>query len=87
MAIGPLDKNEILKLKEVINQGIKIKQDIAALSEGLRETIKEVATEVDVKPRLISKSINSAVKANLLDEKEKIDDVETLLKLVGINNS
>jgi hypothetical protein len=53
------------------------------LSEGLKETIKAVAEELDIKPALINKAISIAHKGNWNDVFSDFDDLETLIVTVG----
>ena len=52
-----LNTEEQAKIKHVIESGIKVKQEVKDLSEGLRDTVKAVAEELDIKPALLSKAI------------------------------
>ena len=57
-----LNSDEQAKIKYTIESGIKVKQEIKDLSEGLRDTVKSVAEELEVKPALLNKAIQVAFK-------------------------
>ena len=46
------------KLKQLIMEGTNVKQEVQDLSEGLRETVKAVADEMQIKPQILNKAIN-----------------------------
>lgn len=77
---GPEEK---AKLERLINEGVQIKYEIESLNEGLKETIKAVADELDIKPALINKAISIAHKGNWNDVYSDFDDLETLIVTVG----
>tara|TARA_B100001093_G_C26732865_1_gene973067 strand:- start:185 stop:436 length:252 start_codon:yes stop_codon:yes gene_type:complete len=74
-----LNTEEQAKIKHVIESGIKVKQEVKDLSEGLRDTVKAVAEELDIKPALLSKAIAVAFKESLAAEKHDIEELEELL--------
>jgi hypothetical protein len=78
---------EKLKLTTVINEGIKILQDIDDLKEGLKDTVKNLAEEMDIKPALINKAIKAAYKRNLDEQRNTISEVEELLETIGKSGS
>lgn len=71
------------KLKRVIDEGLKVTQEIDDLKGGLKDTIKSVAEELDLKPAIINRAIRVAFKATLEADKEAVNDVEEVLALVG----
>lgn len=77
---GPEEK---AKLERLVNEGVQIKYEIESLQEGLKETVKAVADELDIKPALINKAISIAHKGNWNDVFSDFDDLETLIVTVG----
>ena len=71
------------RLINIINEGVKVNQEIEDLREGLRETVKAIAEELDIKPSVLNKAISLAHKANLQGAKQDFEDVETVLETVG----
>ena len=77
---GPEEK---AKLQQVINDGVNVKQEVEDLTEGLRDTVKAVAEELDLKPSLINKAINIAHKANWSEVSSDFDDLEGIIVVTG----
>ena len=48
------------RLINIINEGVKVNQEIDDLREGLRETVKAIAEELEIKPSLLNKAIRIA---------------------------
>ena len=74
-----LNTEEQAKVKHVIESGIKVKQEVKDLSEGLRDTVKAVAEELEIKPALLTKAISVSFKESLDAEKQDIEELEELL--------
>ena len=74
-----LNTEEQAKVQHVIESGIKVKQEVKDLSEGLRDTVKAVAEELEIKPALLTKAISVAFKESLDAEKQDIEELEELL--------
>ena len=74
-----LNSDEQAKIKYTIESGIKVKQEVKDLSEGLRDTVKAVADELEIKPANLNKAINMAFKESISAEREDFEDVEHLL--------
>ena len=74
-----LNTEEQAKVKHVIESGIKVKQEVKDLSDGLRDTVKAVAEEI--KPALLTKAIGVAFKESLAAEKHDIEELEELLAI------
>ena len=74
---------EKAKLIQVVNEGVNVLQEVSDLQEGLRDTVKAVAEEMDVKPSLINKAIKIAQKGDWSRVAEEFDDLETLVVTVG----
>lgn len=70
---------ERAKLERLIKEGGTVLQEVADLKDGLKETVKAVAEELDIKPSIINKAINIAFKDNWKDHEEEWDEVETIL--------
>ena len=75
--------DEITKLKQLITEGVQVNQELDALKEGLRETVKAVAEELDIKPALINKAIKVAHKGDWDKVQDEFEDLETLVVTVG----
>ena len=55
---------EKAKLERLVNEGVTVLQEIEDLHRGLKETVKAVAEELDIKPSLINKAIKIAQKGD-----------------------
>jgi hypothetical protein len=77
---GPEEK---AKLMQVINDGVNVKQEVQDLSEGLKDTVKAVAEELDIKPALVNKAISIAHKANWQEVYSDFDDLESIITITG----
>ena len=55
-------EEEKARLKKLIDEGMQVTYEVETLKEGLRETVKAVAQELDIKPALINKAIKIAHK-------------------------
>ena len=71
------------KLERLVNEGVTVLQEIEALNEGLKDTVKSVAEELDIKPGLINKAIKIAQKGDWVQHADAFDDLETLVVTVG----
>ena len=77
---GPEEK---AKLERLVNEGVTVLQEIEDLNTGLKETVKAVAEELDIKPAMINKAIKIAQKGDWSRVAEEFDDLETLVVTVG----
>ena len=83
--MNTLNTDEQAKVKHVIESGIKVKQEVKDLSEGLRDTVKAVAEELEIKPALLTKAISVAFRESLDAEKQDIEELEELLAIAKIS--
>ena len=77
------NQEEVARLKKLIQEGDQVLHEVDALSTGLRETVKAIAEEMDLKPAVLMKAIKLAHKAKFQDEYDKFDELETILEAVG----
>ena len=77
---GPEEK---AKLERLVNEGVTVMQEIEDLNMGLKETVKAVAEELDIKPSMINKAIKIAQKGEWEKVANDFDDLETLVVTVG----
>ena len=74
---------EKIKIKQIVSEGVTVMQEIQTLQEGLNETIKAVAEELEVKPGVIKKAIKVAQK-DLWDQVyREFDDLEAIVDISG----
>lgn len=74
---------EKAKLERLVNEGVTVLQEIEDLQTGLKETVKAVAEELDIKPALINKAIKVAHKGDWDKVQDEFEDLETLVVTVG----
>jgi hypothetical protein len=77
-AYGPEEK---AKLEKLINEGGTVLREIDDLKESLKDTVKSIAEELDVKPAIINKAIKIAYKGNWVDHNEDWQEVEAILDI------
>lgn len=77
---GPEEK---AKLERLVKEGVTVLQEIEDLNVGLKETVKAVAEELDMKPSLINKAIKIAQKRDWDSHADAYDDLETLITTLG----
>lgn len=74
---------EKAKLERLVNEGVTVLQEIEDLQQGLKDTIKSVAEELNIKPALINKAIKIAQKGDWEKHADYFEDLETLVITVG----
>jgi|TARA_B100001146_G_C16100496_1_gene399178 TRAP-type C4-dicarboxylate transport system substrate-binding protein len=77
------NEEEKTRLKKLIDEGMQVTYEVETLREGLRETVKAIAEEMELKPGVLNKAIKVAHKASFQDEFDKFDELETILETVG----
>tara|TARA_B100000902_G_scaffold64486_1_gene71131 strand:+ start:238 stop:498 length:261 start_codon:yes stop_codon:yes gene_type:complete len=75
--------DEITKLKQLLTEGVQVNQELDALKEGLRETVKAVAEELETKPSVLNKAIRVAYKRDLAQTQDDMAQLEDILDVVG----
>ena len=77
---------EQAKIKQIVAEGVTVLQEIQDLTEGLNDTIKAVAEELDVKPSVIKKAIRIAQKDTWDQVFREFDDLESIVDISGHAN-
>jgi hypothetical protein len=72
-----------IKLNQLINEGMQVLQEVETLNEGLNDTIKAIAEELEIKPAVLKKAIKLAHKAEFGKAKQDHELLETILETVG----
>lgn len=78
---------EQAKIKQIVSEGVTVMQEITDLQEGLNETIKAVAEELEVKPSVIKKAIRIAQKGQWDQVLSEFDDLESIVDISGHGSS
>ena len=74
---------EKAKLERLVNEGVTVLQEVEDLNTGLKDTVKAVAEEMDVKPSLINKAIKIAQKGEWHKAVDEFEDLETIMVTTG----
>ena len=75
-----------LKLTQLINEGMAVMHEVETLNEGLNDTIKAIAEELEVKPSVIKKAIKISMKDQWDQVYREFDDLETIVDISGHAN-
>ena len=75
--------SEKAKIKQIIHDGVSVTLEINTLKEGLNDTVKYIAEELDIKPTLLKKAIRIAAKSDQERQKEEFDELEAILETVA----
>lgn len=76
--------DDVSRLRQLVQEGVTVKQEVKDLTEGLNETVKAIAEEMEIKPTVLKKVITIAFKNSRLDEQDSFAELEELLDEVGI---
>lgn len=74
---------EKAKLERLVKEGVTVLQEVEDLQAGLKDTVKAVAEELDLKPSLINKAIKIAQKRDWDAHQDAYEDLETLVATLG----
>jgi transposase-like protein len=75
---GPEEK---AKLERLISEGSTVLREVEDLSEGLKETVKAVAEELNIKPSVINRAIKIAHKGDWSAHNEDWAEIEAILDI------
>lgn len=71
------------KLSQIVTEGIQIYQEVEDLNAGLRDTIKAVAEEMEIKPSILARAIKIAQKSKFTDTNADFEELTDILETVG----
>jgi hypothetical protein len=71
------------KLEMLFKEGISVLSEVQILNEGLADTIKAIAEEMEVKPGVLKKAVRTAYKVNFQQAINDHELLETILETVG----
>jgi len=77
---GPEEK---AKLERLVREGVNVLQEVEDLENGLKDTVKAVAAELNVKPSLINKAIKIAKNRDWSAHADAHEDLETIISTLG----
>lgn len=81
MAGRSYGEEERKKLERLISEGSTVMREVEDLQEGLKETVKAVAEELQIKPAVINKAIKIAHKGNWSEHNEDWEEIEAILDI------
>ena len=71
------------KLIQIINQGSQVLGEVDDLKSGLKDTVRALAEELELKPALINKAISVSHKGNYQNIADEMDTLESILNTAG----
>jgi|TARA_B100000809_G_C14809803_1_gene413393 hypothetical protein len=83
MTVRNFNDAEKQKLLQIINEGSQVLGEVDDLKSGLRDTVKAIAEELELKPTLINKAISIVHKGNYKDLQDNMDLLDSILVAVG----
>ena len=70
---------EKAKLKQLISESSTVMTEIETLNDGLNDTIKHIAEEMEIKPSLLKRAIKMAQKRDFDRVRDDLDVIESIL--------
>ena len=83
MAVRNFNPEEKQKLMQIIKAGGQVLGEIDDLRGGLKDTVKAIAEEMEIKPAMINKAISIAHKDNYRSIQDDADLLDSILVAVG----
>ena len=72
-----------IKLQQLFNEGMAVMQEVEDLQEGLNDTVKAIAEELEIKPAILKKAIKIAQKSKLTETNADHETLTDILETVG----
>lgn len=82
--MAKLTPENVARLKQLVQDGVKILQECEDLKEGLNDTVKAIAEELEVKPAQLNKLIKAVQKNTMNDQRDAFEELEELYKAGGL---
>jgi transposase-like protein len=79
MTVRNFNPEEKAKLKQLISESSTVMTEVEVLTEGLNDTIKHIAEEMELKPSLLKRAIKMAQKRDFDRVREDLDIIESIL--------
>ncbi len=74
---------EKAKLTQLVNEGITVMQEVDDLNDGLTDTVKAIAEELQIKPTVLKKAMRTAYKADFEKHTQDYSELENILSTIG----
>lgn len=81
--MAKLSQENVQRLRQIVKDGVQVLQECEDLKQGLTETVKSVADELEVKPALITKLIKIRQKGKMNELRDDNEILEELYKAAG----
>lgn len=81
MALPHLNSDELNKLRRLVDEGVKVEQEVKDLKDGLRDTIKSISEELEIPAKILTKAIRLKFKGDLGEIKENLSDAEDIVEI------
>jgi len=82
--MAKLSPENVSRLKQLVADGVQVLQECEDLKQGLSETVKAIAEELEVKPAQLNRLIKAVQKGTMNDQREAFDELEELYKAGGL---
>ena len=82
--MAKLSQENILRLKQLIADGVQVMQECEDLKAGLSDTVKAISEELEVKPAVLNRLIKACQKNTMNDQREAFEELEELYKAGGL---
>ena len=79
MTTRNFNPEEKAKLKQLISESSTVMTEVETLTEGLNDTIKHIAEEMELKPSLLKRAIKMAQKRDFDRVRDDLDVIESIL--------
>ena len=83
MAVRNFNDSEKQKLIQIISQGSQVLGEVDDLRTGLRDTVKAIAEELELKPAMINKAISIDRKGSYQNLSDDMDTLDSILAAAG----
>jgi hypothetical protein len=83
MSLDNLSVSDQTKVRDFVDKGVALLQEIDDLKGGLTDLSKNLAEEVGTKPKVLMKALRAQFKTTLDADKAELDDVETVLQIAN----
>jgi hypothetical protein len=86
MAVEQLGPSEVQKLRELLQESLKVRQECDDLKSSLSETISCISEELSIPKKYISKAIQIAYKGKFSDSEEELAQIGEILSKTGFKD-
>ena len=83
MSVRNFNEAEKEKLIQLIKQGSQVLSEVEDLKTGLKDTVKAISEELELKPAIINKAISIAHRDNYKTVADNMDLLDSILTAAG----